>query len=159
MSLLTELPLELQPLYERLPAPPLPIGSYVAVIEVGNTLQTSGVLPMRDGQVAYCGPLGTWEVPITHGQAAAELCILNALSLIQHHAGSLDRIKRIIKVTGFVCSDPGFYDQPAVLNAASDLLVAYFGDNGKHIRSAVGVASLPRNASVEIELIVEMHPA
>lgn len=141
-----------------LPEPPHPIGSYVAVAQVGNLLYTSGVLPMRDGQVAYTGAIGSWGVHANYGQEAARLSVLNALSLINDTLeGQMDRIRRIVKVTGYVNSTNTFYDQPVVLNAASDLLVQYFGEAGKHVRSAVGVSSLPRNAAVEIELIVELH--
>jgi enamine deaminase RidA (YjgF/YER057c/UK114 family) len=151
-------PSKLSSLDELLPAPPLPIGSYVATIQVENLVHTSGVLPMRDGQVAFTGAVGSWEVSVEQGQAAARLCVLNALSLLKHTLGSLDRVKRIVKVTGFVSSAASFYDQPQVMNAASDLLVEYFGESGKHVRSAVGVISLPRNASVEVELTVEVYP-
>lgn len=149
---------DLSQLTKLLPAPPLPIGSYVATLQVDNLLYTSGVLPMKDGQVAYTGCLGSWDVNLSEGQKAAELCVLNALSLINHALGSLDRVKRIVKVTGFVSSAANFFDQPAVMNAASDFLVAHFGESGKHVRSAVGVSSLPRNASVEVELVVEVFP-
>jgi enamine deaminase RidA (YjgF/YER057c/UK114 family) len=144
-------------LINLLPEPPLPIGSYVATVQVGTLLYTSGVLPMQDGKVAVTGALGAWDVTISQGQEAAKLCVLNALSLINHALGGLDRVKRIVKMTGFVSSTPAFYDQPLVMNAASDLLVAHFGEVGKHVRSAVGVSSLPRNASVEVELVVEIE--
>lgn len=148
----------LQELKALLPAPPLPIGSYVAVTRVENLLYTSGVLPMKDGQVAFTGALGSWNVPVELGKQAAELCVLNALSLVNHALdGQLERVKRIVKVTGFVSSTAQFYEQPAVMNGASDLLVKYFGEAGKHVRSAVGVISLPRDASVEVELIVEVE--
>jgi enamine deaminase RidA (YjgF/YER057c/UK114 family) len=150
---------QLSALKQILPPPPLPIGSYVAVTQVDNLLYTSGVLPMKDGQVAYTGAVGGWDVTLEHGKEAAQLCVLNALSLINHTLdGQLERVKRIVKVTGFVSSTAGFYDQPAVMNVASDLLVQYFGEAGKHVRSAVGVISLPRNASVEVELVVEIFP-
>lgn len=140
-----------------LPAPPLPIGSYVAVTRVDRLLYTSGVLPMKDGQLAYTGAIGSGTADAEHGRAAARLCILNALSLLNHElGGKLEQIQRIVKVTGFVSSAPDFYEQPVVLNAASDFLVEHFGEAGKHVRSAVGVASLPKNASVEIELVVEL---
>ncbi|HEY9744889.1 MAG TPA: RidA family protein [Oculatellaceae cyanobacterium] len=143
----------------QLPTPPLPIGSYVAVTRVGNLLYTSGVLPMRDGEVAYKGAVGSWNVTVEYGQEAARLCVLNALSLIRHElGGSLARLKRIVKVTGFVSSTNSFFEQPAVMNGASDLLVEVFGDAGKHVRSAVGVSALPKDASVEVELVVEIEP-
>jgi enamine deaminase RidA (YjgF/YER057c/UK114 family) len=140
-----------------LPAPPLPLGSYVATTQVGTLLYTSGVLPMRDGKIAYTGALGVWDTTIATGQEAARLSIVNALSLIRHTLdGDLSRLIRIVKLTGFVSSAPGFYEQPAVINGASDFLLAHFGEAGRHVRSAVGVASLPGDASVEIELIVEV---
>ena len=150
---------KIQALKSQLPAPPLPIGSYVAVTRVDNLLYTSGILPMQDGQVAFTGPMGSWGLDVPTGQQAARLCVLNALSLINHElGGQLERVKRIVKVTGFISSTATFYDQPAVMNGASDFLVEQFGDAGKHIRSAVGVISLPRNATVEVELVVEIHP-
>lgn len=154
-----QLPANLSALKEQLPPPPLPIGSYVAVTRVDNLLYTSGVLPMQNGEAAYTGAIGSWGVDAEYGKQAAKLCVLNALSLINHELnGQLERVKRIVKVTGFVSSTSGFYEQPAVMNGASDFLVECFGEAGKHVRSAVGVSSLPRNASVEVELIVEIHP-
>lgn len=141
---------------EILPPPPLPIGSYVAATVVGNLLYTSGILPMQDGKVAFTGAVGSWDVPVGRGQQAARLAMLNALSVVNHTLGSLDRVKRVVKVTGFVSSTPSFFEQPAVMNGASDLLTEVFGEAGKHVRSAVGVSSLPRDASVEVELIVEI---
>ena len=149
----------LQVLKAQLPEPPLPIGSYIAVTRVDNLLYTSGMLPLKDGQLAFTGPMGSWDLDIEKGQEAARLCVLNALSLVNHELnGQLERVKRIVKVTGFVSSTPTFYDQPAVMNGASDFLVECFGEAGKHVRSAVGVASLPRNATVEVELVVEITP-
>jgi enamine deaminase RidA (YjgF/YER057c/UK114 family) len=149
---------DLAALEALLPAPPHPLGSYVATTQVGSLLYTSGVLPMKDGKIAYTGALGAWDTTVAHGKEAAQLSILNALSLIRHTLdGNLGRVKRIVKLTGFVSSASGFYDQPAVINGASDFLLAHFGEAGRHVRSAVGVASLPGNASVEIELIVEIH--
>lgn len=154
-----QLPAHLSALKEQLPVPPLPIGSYVAVTRVDNLLYTSGVLPMQDGNVAYTGAIGSWGVDVEYGKQAAKLCVLNALALIDHElGGQLERVKRIVKVTGFVSSTNSFYEQPAVMNGASDFLVECFGEAGKHVRSAVGVSSLPRNASVEVELIVEIVP-
>jgi enamine deaminase RidA (YjgF/YER057c/UK114 family) len=99
----------LQELKALLPVPPLPIGSYVATLQVDRLIHTSGVLPMKDGQVAFTGAVGSWDVPVEQGQQAAELCVLNALSLISHALdGQLERVKRIVKVTGFVSSMPQF---------------------------------------------------
>jgi enamine deaminase RidA (YjgF/YER057c/UK114 family) len=139
-----------------LPPAPVPVGSYVPVVQVGNLVYTSGVLPTKSGQLAYSGAVGTEAISVDDAQQAARLCAINALSLLKGHLGSLSRIKRVVKVAGFVSSDPTFYQQPAVINGASDLLVEVFGDVGKHARSAVGVAALPLNAPVEIELIVEV---
>lgn len=142
---------------ERLPSPPNPVGNYVPVKQLGNLVMTSGMIPLKDGTLVYQGAVGSLAVSTEDGQQAAELCCLNALSAIKAHIGDLSHIKQIVKVTGFVSSAQGFYDQPKVINGASDLLVAVFGeDKGKHIRSAVGVYSLPMNASVEIELTVEV---
>ena len=141
----------------QLPPPPLPIGSYVAAVRVGNLLYTSGILPIQEGQVAYTGSVGSWDVRTEYAQQAARLAMLNALSVVNHALGGLNQVKRVVKVTGFVSSAPGFYEHPAVMNGASDLLVEVFGEAGKHARAAVGVASLPKNATVEVELVVEVN--
>lgn len=140
-----------------LPTPPIPIANYVAATRVGNLLYTSGILPMQDGQVAYTGAVGSWDMPAHKGAEAAWLAMLNALSVVRHTLGDLSQVKRVVKVTGFVASTPGFFDQPVVMNGASDLLVEVFGEAGKHVRSAVGVSALPKDASVEVELIVEVQ--
>ncbi|CUS38242.1 RidA family protein [Candidatus Nitrospira nitrificans] len=138
-----------------LPAPPKPVANYVPAVRVGNLLFLSGVLPSRDGQLIMTGKLGQ-TVSTEQGVEAARAAVLNGLSIIQHEAGSLDRVKRIVKMVGHIASAPGFTDQPQVLNGASDLLVSLFGDAGRHARVAVGAAELPRQAPVEIELIVEL---
>jgi enamine deaminase RidA (YjgF/YER057c/UK114 family) len=138
-----------------LPAPPKPVANYVPVVRVGDLLFLSGVLPSRDGQLVMTGKLGQ-HLSIEQGMEAARVAVLNGLSIIRQEAGSLDRVKRIVKMVGHIASAPGFTDQPQVLNGASDLLVALFGDAGRHARVAVGAAELPRQAPVEIELIVEL---
>jgi enamine deaminase RidA (YjgF/YER057c/UK114 family) len=138
-----------------LPAPPKPVANYVPVVRVGDLLFLSGVLPSRDGQLIMTGKLGQ-ELSIEQGMEAARVAVLNGLSIIQHEAGSLDHVKRIVKMVGHIASAPGFTDQPQVLNGASDLLVSLFGDAGRHARVAVGAAELPRQAPVEIELIVQV---
>ncbi len=138
-----------------LPAPPKPVANYVPAVRVGNLLFLSGVLPSRDGQLIMTGKLGQ-TVSTEQGVEAARAAVLNGLSIIQHEAGSLDRVKRIVKMVGHIASAPGFTDQPQVLNGASDLLVSLFGAAGRHARVAVGAAELPRQAPVEIELIVEL---
>ncbi len=138
-----------------LPAPPKPVANYVPVVRTGDLLFLSGVLPSRDGQLIMTGKLGQ-NLSIEQGMEAARVAVLNGLSIIQQEAGSLDRVKRIVKMVGHIASAPGFTDQPQVLNGASDLLVSLFGDAGRHARVAVGAAELPRQAPVEIELIVEL---
>jgi enamine deaminase RidA (YjgF/YER057c/UK114 family) len=138
-----------------LPAPPKPVANYVPAVRVGNLLFLSGVLPSRDGQLIMTGKLGQ-NLSIEQGVEAARVAVLNGLSIVQSIAGSLDHVKQIVKMVGYIASAPGFTDQPQVLNGASDLLVSLFGDAGRHARVAVGAAELPRQAPVEIELIVEL---
>lgn len=138
-----------------LPAPPKPVANYVPVVRTGDLLFLSGVLPSRDGQLIMTGKLGQ-NLSIEQGMEAARVAVQNGLSIIRQEAGSLDRVKRIVKMVGHIASAPGFTDQPQVLNGASDLLVSLFGDAGRHARVAVGAAELPRLAPVEIELIVEL---
>lgn len=138
-----------------LPDPPKPVANYVSVVRVGDLLFLSGVLPSRDGQLIMTGKLGQ-ELSIEQGMEAARVAVLNGLSIIRSAAGSLDRVKQIVKMVGHIASAPGFTDQPQVLNGASNLLVSVFGDAGRHARVAVGAAELPRHAPVEIELIVQV---
>lgn len=135
-----------------LPIPPEPAGSYLPVVLFGNLAFVAGQIPMEDKQVKFRGKVES----IAMGQEAARLCTLNALAQLKSSLGSLNGIKRVIKVTGFVNSDPSFTDHAKVLNGASDLLVAIFGEKGKHVRAAVGVSSLPLDSAVEIEFIVEV---
>lgn len=139
----------------ELPAPPKPLANYVPVVRVGDLLFLSGVLPSRDGQLIMTGKLGR-GLTVEQGAEAARLALLNGLSIIRSEAGSLDVVKQIVKMVGYVASDPGFTDQPQVLNGASDVLVSLFGEAGRHARVAVGAAELPRHAPVEIELIVQI---
>jgi len=136
-----------------LPAPPKPIAAYVPAVVADNFVFTSGQLPIVNGQLRYQGKLGS-EISKEQGYEAAKICALNALSAIVSVIGDLDRISKAVKVVGYVASAPGFTEQPAVVNGASDLLRQLFGENGAHARSAVGVAELPLGAPVEIELIV-----
>ena len=145
----------LQTFEATLPAVPAPVANYVPWVQIRDLLYTSGMLPMKDGQLAFTGQL-TDESSIAQGHDAAQLACLNALSVVKSALGSLTRVERVVKLTGFVSSHPAFTDQPLVLNGASDLLVEVFGDAGRHSRSAVGVASLPKNASVELELIIQI---
>ena len=140
-----------------LPAPPKPVANYVPAVRVGDLLFLSGVLPSRDGQLIVTGKLGE-SLTVEQGMEAARVAVLNGLSIIRSQAGSLDRVKQIVKMVGYIASAPGFTDQPQVLNGASDLLVSVFGEAGRHARVAVGAAELPRQAPVEIELIVQVVP-
>lgn len=135
-----------------LPIPPEPAGSYLPVVLSGNLAFVAGQIPTEGKEVKFRGRVESVAV----GQEAARLCTINALAQLKSYLGSLNRIKRVIKVTGFVNSHPSFTDHAKVLNGASDLLVAIFGDKGKHARAAVGVSSLPLDSAVEIEFIVEV---
>lgn len=139
----------------ELPEAPKPVATYVPAVRVGNLLFLSGVLPMRNGLLAYAGKLGR-EFGIGEGAEAAKIAMLNALAIAKQELGSLDRIARVVKVVGHVASAEGFTDQPQVLNGASDLLVAIFGEAGRHARVATGAAELPRHAAVEIEVILSV---
>ncbi|MCL1841667.1 MAG: RidA family protein [Propionibacteriaceae bacterium] len=138
-----------------LPAVPTPVGSYVPALRVGTLAHTSGQLPLVDGALASTGALTSAD-DVPRGAAAARVAALNAVAALADVLGGLDRIARIVKVTVFVASAPGFTQQPAVANGASDLLTALFGDAGRHVRSAVGVAALPMDAPVEVEVTCEV---
>lgn len=146
---------KLKALNLELPMAPKPVANYVPVVRAGDLLFLSGVLPSRDGQLILTGKLGQ-GLTIEQGMEAARVAALNALAIVRSEVGSLDKVKRIVKMVGHIASAPGFTDQPQVLNGASDLLVQIFGDAGKHARVAVGAAELPRQAPVEIELIVQV---
>jgi len=138
-----------------LPIPPKPAGSYIPVVKTGNLLFVSGQIPMKEGKVIFQGKVPV-NITIDDAQKAAKLCIVNALAQLKAEIGSLDKISKIVKVSGFVNSSQDFAEQPKIINAASDLLFEIFGDKGKHSRIAVGVASLPLNSAVEIDMIVEI---
>lgn len=134
-----------------LPEPRQPAGNYVGCVRTGNLLFLAG-----QGTNEYRGKLGQ-DVSIDVGYMAARQCMLNLLAVAKHEIGELSKVKRVIKILGFVNSDPAFTDQPKVMNGASDLLVALFGEKGKHGRSAVGMAQLPLNNAVEVEMILEIE--
>ncbi|MBI5854757.1 MAG: RidA family protein [Nitrospirae bacterium] len=140
-----------------LPMAPKPVANYVPAVRVGELLFLSGVLPMRDGKLQAQGKLGR-ELTIEQGYAAAKLATLNALANMKQELGSLDRVTRVVRLVGHVASVEGFVQHPAVMNGASDLLVAVFGEAGRHARVALGAAELPMNAPVEIEMIVQVQP-
>lgn len=135
-----------------LPVPPKPAGSYVPVVVSNNLAFVAGQIPLEGMQVKFRGKVDS----IVIGQEAARLCTINALAQLRSYLGSLDKIKRVVKVTGFVNCDASFTDHPKVINGASDMLVEIFGEKGKHARSAIGMNSLPFDSTVEIEFIVEI---
>ncbi|MEU6722958.1 RidA family protein [Nonomuraea wenchangensis] len=132
-----------------------PVAAYVPAVRTGNLVYTSGQVPIVDGKPAGTGKLGA-EVSLEQGYEMARICALNALAALKAEVGDLSKIVRIVKVVVFVASDPSFTDQPKVGNGASDLLGEVLGEAGKHARSAVGVAALPLNVPVEVELIAEV---
>jgi len=138
-----------------LPAVAAPVAAYVPAVRTGNLVWTSGQLPFVDGALPVTGKVGA-EVEAGQAKELARTCALNALAAIAAEIGDLDQIHRVVKVVGFVASAPGFFGQPGVINGASELLGQVFGDAGRHARSAVGVAVLPLDAPVEVEVVVEV---
>ncbi len=128
-----------------------------AVVVHGDVARTSGQLPRIAGELTCVGTLGA-DVSVEEGAAAAEVCALNALAVLDQALGSLDRIERVLTVTGFVASTPEFHEQPSVIDGASRVLHRIFGEAGRHTRSAIGVAALPRGGAVEIEVTVALRP-
>ena len=147
---------KLKKLNLTLPEAPKPVAAYIPAKQTGKLVFTAGQFPMVNGELISKGLLGQ-DVEIDEANNAARICTLNALAAIKGVIGDLDRIKQIVRVVGYVASVPTFTQQPAVVNGASELLLEIFGENGKHARSAVGMAVLPLNASVEIELTVEVE--
>jgi enamine deaminase RidA (YjgF/YER057c/UK114 family) len=138
-----------------LPAAAAPAANYVPSMQTGNLIFTAGQLPLKDGKLAVSGLLGR-DVDVAAGKEAAKLCAINILAQAKAAIGDLEKIRRLVKITVFVASSPDFTEQHLVANGASDFLVAALGDIGKHARSAVGTASLPLNAAVEIEAVIEI---
>ncbi len=138
-----------------LPEVPAPVAAYVPAVHCGSLVWTSGQLPMRDGRVAATGKVGA-DVDVETAATLARICVLNALAAVKAELGDLDRVRRVVKVVGYVASTPQFTGQPQVVNGASELLGEVFGESGRHARSAVGVAALPLDAPVEVELVVEV---
>jgi enamine deaminase RidA (YjgF/YER057c/UK114 family) len=138
----------------ELPYVAKPLASYVSAMRTGNLIYTAGQLPLQAGKLAAIGKVGA-DVTPEQGKALARICALNALAAI-HSLVGLDAVTQVVKVVGFVASAPGFNGQPGVVNGASDLLAEVFGERGRHARSAVGVAELPLNAPVEVELVAEV---
>jgi enamine deaminase RidA (YjgF/YER057c/UK114 family) len=139
-----------------LPPAPKPVASYIPAVRSGDLLFLSGVLPFQDGQLTCTGKVGR-ELTTDQGSAASRTAVLNALAVVRQELGTLDRVRKVVRMVGHVASADGFVQQPAVINGASDLLVQIFDDAGRHARVAVGVAELPLNAPVELELILEVN--
>ena len=139
-----------------LPKPTSPIANYVKYVQTGNLLFLSGHGPSKADGTYLVGKLGT-DLTIAQGAEAAKLTGINLLATLQAAVGDLNKVKRIVKVLGFVNANNDFTDQPKVMNGFSDLMVAVFGDKGRHARSAIGTNSLPNNMAVEIEMVVELY--
>ncbi|OIO59794.1 MAG: hypothetical protein COZ46_00580 [Verrucomicrobia bacterium CG_4_10_14_3_um_filter_43_23] len=138
-----------------LPSVPAPAGNYLPYTRVGNVLYLAGTLPVMDGKITHTGKVGETQT-VEQAYEAAKMCALNAIAVVKSAAGSLDKVNRWVLVNGFVNGVAGFADSPAVLNGASDLLGSLFGEAGKHARAAVAVAGLPKDATVEIQCVVEL---
>ncbi|QTN33548.1 RidA family protein [Akkermansiaceae bacterium] len=140
-----------------LPAPPAAGGNYVPYKRVGNMLYLAGVIASREGEITHEGQVGDTQT-VESGYEAARVCALNALAVIKQAAGSLDAVEQIVSLSGYVNAIAGFPSSPLVINGASDLFLTVLGDAGMHARAAVAVAGLPKNSTVEIQLIVELTP-
>jgi enamine deaminase RidA (YjgF/YER057c/UK114 family) len=140
----------------ELPVRTGPLANYVSAVRTGNLVFVSGHGPTIEGKPRYVGKLGA-DMDLDSGYQAAKLTMLNCLASLKIELGDLDKVKRIVKLLGMVNSTPDYKDHPRVINGASDLLVEIFGENGRHARSAVGMASLPFGIPVEIEMIVEVE--
>jgi enamine deaminase RidA (YjgF/YER057c/UK114 family) len=138
-----------------LPPPAQPVGAYVGAVQVGNLLFVSGHGPRRYGDVITNGKVGE-DLTLEQSYETAKSVMLNLLGTVKTSLGDLDRVERIVKLLGMVNVAPGFNQTPAVINGASDLLIALYGENGRHARSAVGMAELPNDIAVEIEMIVQV---
>jgi len=139
----------------KLPNPPAAAGSYVPTVRTGNLLYCAGTICMVDGKMTHTGQVGR-EQTVETAKQSAEICALNTLANIKAAVGSLDKVARIVFVSGFVNAVDNFADSPAVINGASDLFVKVFGDAGKHARAAVAVNGLPKGSTTEVQVVVEL---
>lgn len=146
---------KLQQMGLELPEAPTPVAAYIPAKRVGDLVFVSGQIPLKDGKIAYTGKVGA-ERTQEEGYEAAKLCALNALAAVKALVGSLDVIEGIVQVRGFVNCTPDFQNHPEVINGASELLVELFGERGRHARAAVGASSLPRDVTVEVEMVVRV---
>ena len=147
---------KLQEMGLALPEAPAPVAAYVPCVRTGNLIFVSGQIPRENGEIRFRGHVSD-EVGVENGIEAARLCALNALAVVKNEIGDLGRVKRIVKLTGYVASSPGFRQQPKVIDGASLLLIELFGQKGQHARAAVGVNELPLGVSVELDFIVEVE--
>ncbi len=138
----------------KLPTPPTPAGSYVPAVRTGNLLYISGQIPMEDGKVVFTGKVS--DENLETAQKSAKMCAINILAQLKRELGDLEKVSKIVRLSGFVNSVPEFSQHPKVINSASDLFFEIFGEKGKHSRIAVGVASLPLDSMTEIDAIVEI---
>jgi enamine deaminase RidA (YjgF/YER057c/UK114 family) len=142
----------------ELPEVPVPLASYVPVTVAGDLAFVSGQIPMSEGRPIAVGTLGA-DVTVAEAQQAAAQAALQAISALRVALGSLGRVKRVAQVTVYVAAIPGFLEHPEVANGASELFIGVFGEAGRHSRAAIGMSSLPRGASVEVSVVVEVSPA
>jgi len=140
----------------EIPDAPVPLAAYVPAVQTGNLVFTAGQIPFVKGDLAFQGKVGT-DLSVEMGAEAARICALNALAAVKALIGDLERVERIVKLTGFVLCKGTFAEQAKVMNGASELLVKIFGDKGRHARCALGSNALPLNAAVELDLIVEVR--
>ncbi len=147
---------KLEELGLKLPPAPTPAGNYVTAVRTGNLIYLSGVLAIKDGAITHEGPVGDKQTVET-AYEAARVCILNGLANLKTAAGGLDKVRRIVFVTGYVYAAEGFADSPRVIDGASDLLGEIFGEKGRHARAAVAVNGLPKKSAVELQLVVEVE--
>ena len=152
---MTQVEAKLEALGLTLPAPLSPVANFVLAVTVGNLVFLSGHVPIRDGAFVFQGKVGA-ERTVEEGDQAAQLVMLNCLSSLKEEIGDLDRVKRVVKLLGMVNCTEDFGQHPQVIDGASDLLVELYGERGRHARSAVGMQSLPRGFTVEIEMIVQI---
>ena len=140
-----------------IPTPAVPVANYLGWVRTGNLIFTAGQVTVKDGEFLHVGKVGA-EISVEEAAEAAKLCAINIIAQVKQACdGDLDKVKRIVKLVGFVNGVPEFTDHPKVINGASDFMVEVFGEKGKHARSAVGAGSLPLNIAVEIEAVVEVE--
>ena len=140
----------------ELPTPPKPVASYVPIVQTGNLVYLSGQLPIKEGRVMAAGSVPN-PCSIENAKEGAKLTAINIIAHLKAYLGSLDRVKQVVRLNGFVQSENGFHKQPEVLNGASEFIAEVFGDKGKHTRIAIGVFELPLNATMQIDAIVEVE--